>query len=519
LKESKWSEIPEGTRDVKRLCDALEAHGFVVQTLTDIASADFAPAVERFIRQRGYEVNARILIYFGGHGVTRSFVTSSDESIQVGYVVPVDGVQVTDEKFVESAIRLSQFVEWASASEAKHVMFLFDSCMSGSIFDGMRGEESRAFRQPSPDYVYSTAANLKSREFITAGDATQLVPQKSIFLDFLIDALLGQAQGKRADANGDGFLTSGELAAHLKNWVPQAAAQTPQYGKLPNPSLSKGDMIFRLLGPAQVVSSASKADSGVTLTPLYIGGNGGGLVRAYRVETLVTTRNTGDCLSSCENADYEIGLGVPDNLPSDAIFSDVELACIGGICASTNVSEGPTVVDGSRRARAKLTAAGPSSTWRLSAKVFVNRATTPGTVFVANNVDGLFTSISAANAPILVDRPRENASADSRAAVAIKEFTPKLESDNRQIRYAARRDIAKLFKAQPELIADFVRGMPQGSYRYQLGVATALGSLPSWTSDESLASIKIIEGVRARVKEASMQEETTRAINKAVKPN
>ena len=53
-----------------------------------------------------------------------------------GYLVPIDAPNPnTDERlFLHTALPMGKVLGWARDIEAKHAMFLFDSCFSGTIF-------------------------------------------------------------------------------------------------------------------------------------------------------------------------------------------------------------------------------------------------------------------------------------------------------------------------------------------------------------------------------------------------
>jgi hypothetical protein len=81
------------------------------------------------------------------------------------------------------------------------------------------------------------------RQFISAGTADQKVPDVSIFRRLFVEALEGDAE---ADRNRDGYVTGSELGQFLQEKVMLASqgAQTPQYGKMFDPRLSRGEVVF-----------------------------------------------------------------------------------------------------------------------------------------------------------------------------------------------------------------------------------------------------------------------------------
>ncbi|HIF69589.1 MAG TPA: hypothetical protein EYQ29_09850, partial [Candidatus Lambdaproteobacteria bacterium] len=119
---------------------------------------------------------------------------------------------------------------------AKHALFLFDACFSGSLF---------ALSRAIPESInYKTAKPV--RQFITSGSAEETVPDQSIFRSQFVAALEGEG-----DSNGDGYLSGTELGQFLQDSVVNYSkgAQHPQYGKIRNPNLDKGDFVFMLGDP------------------------------------------------------------------------------------------------------------------------------------------------------------------------------------------------------------------------------------------------------------------------------
>jgi len=81
------------------------------------------------------------------------------------------------------------------------------------------------------------------RQFISAGGADEPVPDRSIFKEQLIEGLKGEA-----DLNGDGYITGTELGEFLQEKIVNYSrdGQHPQYGKIRDPKLDKGDFVFVL---------------------------------------------------------------------------------------------------------------------------------------------------------------------------------------------------------------------------------------------------------------------------------
>jgi len=220
-------------QDVNAVRSALEENGFDVTTVMDPDNAGLQKAFTNFITRYGQENNNRLLIYFAGHGYTEKMPYGDD----LGYICPVDAPDPNKNPagFQEKAMPMRQIETYAYQIKSKHALFLFDACFSGSIFS-----TSRAIPE-----VISYKTKEPVRQFIASGSANETVPDKSIFTGQFVRALKGEADG-----NKDGYLTGTELGEFLQSTVVNYSygAQHPQYGKIRNPNLDKGDFVFVLAG-------------------------------------------------------------------------------------------------------------------------------------------------------------------------------------------------------------------------------------------------------------------------------
>ena len=99
---------------------------------------------------------------------------------------------------------MQRIEEYALNIDAKHALFLFDACFSGSLF---------ALSRAIPESInYKTAKPV--RQFITSGSAEETVPDQSIFRSQFVAALEGEG-----DSNGDGYLSGTELGQFLQDSV------------------------------------------------------------------------------------------------------------------------------------------------------------------------------------------------------------------------------------------------------------------------------------------------------------
>ena len=236
----KWQDLPGVKEDISLVKASLEKHGFNVITVKDPTRVEFDTSVRNFIADYGQEADNRLLFYFAGHGHT----LKTRLGRKLGYIVPSDAPRATEKTgaFKRKAISMREIEIYARQMESKHALFVFDSCFSGALF---------ALTRSMPQ-VISTKLALPVRQFITSGSADQEVPDASLFRRQFVSALDGAA-----DMNNDGYITGSEIAYFLEDKVTNYsnATQTPQYGKIRDPILDKGDIVFQKPGfdPSTVV--------------------------------------------------------------------------------------------------------------------------------------------------------------------------------------------------------------------------------------------------------------------------
>ena len=133
--------------------------------------------------------------------------------------------------FATHAISMKDIESISLRIRAKHVIMLFDSCFSGSLF---------ALVRAVPDDITEKSA-LPVRQYITAGKEDEQVPDRSMFKRCFLVGLEGDA-----DLTGDGYITGTELGMYLSDRVVNYThrRQHPQYGKINIPDLDRGDFIF-----------------------------------------------------------------------------------------------------------------------------------------------------------------------------------------------------------------------------------------------------------------------------------
>jgi esterase/lipase superfamily enzyme/uncharacterized caspase-like protein len=246
---AKWPRLKNAVSDADKVQKALSARGFEVTFKTDLAGEDLDKAFKEWFLFAGQDDQARLLVWFAGHGHMVPRVGGVGFNT---YIVPVDAVNpemvpVAEKRQAEVAFRtkalsLARFEELLKEANARHVLLIFDSCFAGDIFASARGGV------PSPTITRYTM-NL-ARQFITSGTAKQTVSDDGMFQRLFIGAITGEMP--KADQNKDGFITATELGLYLQQEVTNLTRnkQTPDFGRMRLENFEKGDFVFAVGKPS-----------------------------------------------------------------------------------------------------------------------------------------------------------------------------------------------------------------------------------------------------------------------------
>jgi len=222
-----WPPLPSVPAEINEVEKLLVEQGFHVEKISDPTGTALESGFKTFINRYGLKPENRLLFFFSGHGHTRK---NGDK----GYLVPIDAPDPEKDTigFLQRALGMNQVLSWARDIESKHALFLFDSCFSGTIF------KQKSSISPPP---YITRLTIEPvRQFITAGSAGEEVPSYSSFTPAFISAL----RHGHADLNNDGYVSATELGVYLQTELPEKTNQTPQFGKIRDYDLARGDFIF-----------------------------------------------------------------------------------------------------------------------------------------------------------------------------------------------------------------------------------------------------------------------------------
>lgn len=186
------------------------------------------------------DIDERILVFFAGHGHTRTGTRG-----EIGYLVPYDA----DPSDLATLVRWDELTRNAELIRAKHILFIMDACYGGLAL--MR------HLQPGSTRFLKDMMLRHSRQVLTAGKADEVVadaggpiPNHSVFTGHLIEGLCGKA------ATPEGIITASGLMAYVYGKVAndKNSNQTPHYGYFDG----DGDFIIRAPDFSELETSENK---------------------------------------------------------------------------------------------------------------------------------------------------------------------------------------------------------------------------------------------------------------------
>jgi esterase/lipase superfamily enzyme len=238
-----WRVLTNAIRDAEEVALALDREGFEVRLEKDLTGDQLFQVFQEWFLTAGQEEDARLFVWFAGHGHTieRSVGVVSNAYI-IGSDAPDPDAVAPSEKanasilFKRRSLPLSRFGEYMKEANARHILVIFDSCFSGTIFSAVRS------RSPA----ISMYTSLPARQFITSGKAGQTVSDDGAFRRFFVAAITGE--DPEADSNRDGYITASELGLFLQQKVTNLTRnrQTPDYGSLREEGFDRGDFVFAI---------------------------------------------------------------------------------------------------------------------------------------------------------------------------------------------------------------------------------------------------------------------------------
>jgi Caspase domain len=227
-----WDNLDVVNQEVDLVKSELIRQGFSVTPVINPNSDELLKAIRGFFRTPRAR-DTRLLLYFAGHG----FTSKKD---RMGYIVPVDAPDDSASNFYEKLVSMQEIRGWLPIGQAKHVLLVFDSCFSGSIYNVRKNSK------PELSEVFLNDLDRPGRQFITSGDAEEVVPDAMDFATAFVNGIRGAA-----DYNKDALTTASELGYFLKKEIKPKGLQSPQYGTdridQETSTVFNGNMVF--VGP------------------------------------------------------------------------------------------------------------------------------------------------------------------------------------------------------------------------------------------------------------------------------
>lgn len=227
-----WRDLPNAVKDADAVAAELQKLGFKVTKLTDNTS--LKPTKRNIIKALNNlqykSADDRIIIYYAGHG--NSVPIPYQEGYYNGYIIPADAERGN----ISTYISMSNIKDITIMYNAKHVLYLFDSCFSGHFVDITRSDHE-------PESTITEKITQPVRQVISAGTAEQEASD-GVYHSPFCEVLLDNLQNMTGDYNSDGYLTGEELSFNIRQKVANETRgdQTPESGKMKG--FKQGDFVF-----------------------------------------------------------------------------------------------------------------------------------------------------------------------------------------------------------------------------------------------------------------------------------
>src|SRR5262249_12586616 len=135
-----WDELASVRYDLQTLKAGLTPYFETVEIVQDPTVSQLRDRMREFLLGQWNMPDERLFIYYAGHGFT-DFNQASRENN--GYITGSDTPRydLTPGKAIENAVPFTDIDAWNRQTRARHVLMVFDSCFSGTLFQTMGSEE------------------------------------------------------------------------------------------------------------------------------------------------------------------------------------------------------------------------------------------------------------------------------------------------------------------------------------------------------------------------------------------
>jgi uncharacterized caspase-like protein len=232
-----WDELASVRADLQALKAGLTPYFETVETVQDPTVSQLRDRMREFLLGKWNMPDERLFIYYAGHGFT-DFNQASRENN--GYITGSDTPRydLDPGKAIENAVPFTEIDSWNRQTRARHILMVFDSCFSGTLFQTMGSEEE--LRRKDLDGIRRMLGQ-PIRYYITSGRKEEVVTADSTFATLLLRGLRGEADFFR-----QGLVSADQLGIYLSREVPKYTQrpQTPQFSSIGNAKLSEGQFFF-----------------------------------------------------------------------------------------------------------------------------------------------------------------------------------------------------------------------------------------------------------------------------------
>ena len=138
-----WPRLDDVPLQLTQLEKGLKDHFDSVETLSDSDAISLLNKINDFVRKYGNDSNARLLIYYAGHGYTE-IQRNENRGYITGVDTPrIDGTQRSYDAARLKAISMAEIRAPLERAPAKSILVIFDSCFAGTIFTNRAGNDFR----------------------------------------------------------------------------------------------------------------------------------------------------------------------------------------------------------------------------------------------------------------------------------------------------------------------------------------------------------------------------------------
>lgn len=232
----KWPHLPNAVINARKMACLLENNGFNVTLLSDPDADTLKKAIQEISLLMGQNPDSSMFLYYSGQGES----TQNTKGEWVGWIIPSNCPrwQEDPDGFTRKAISTKQLSEESIKIKSRQVLMVFDTSFSADAF---------RIKKPSLRLPGATT-NLPIRQYIVAGRQHEPIPDKSLFAQYLFNALLGEA-----DSIKDDYITGSELSVYLSVELSRKdkGNRHLQYAVHGDPAFGKGDFVLEVLHPSR----------------------------------------------------------------------------------------------------------------------------------------------------------------------------------------------------------------------------------------------------------------------------